>query len=445
MLWVFTIIGLVTSGSILFRLVIAVRIRHRSWMVEAAALAPLAVAWGAQHTSPIGWIALLTAFGIELLRWVTAPSPDSSAGIATTTTDQDDVPSDLAAPPDPRQPGAHQPITDGPTSDEQIEDVLPTAAVGDESHEHAATPARTDSPVAGVDRTDRRFEPAKPEQPAAHDGTTGVGSMTFTTYALLNAPWEATPTVFFASLRRAGRRDAQLMTKGCSGELRTRVRVRAGDVELELVGAATRVPKDELDFAISQLSAPSEAVDISDRHVAHVRFHTECPADTPCRDVVHLHLCAHAALAEFTPVPAVLWPAAGRLVPAADLDKPDDSETSLVTMCVRFRVSHADESAAGYFVSDTVGLHAFGLPDVQVITDGEPGEAVASVVRDLAGGVFNEGCDVQNGRILSPIIDDIWESSLESASFPPQRNVIQLRRKTEDMSEKPPTGSGLQR
>ena len=83
-------------------------------------------------------------------------------------------------------------------------------------------------------------------------------------------------------------------------------------------------------------------------------------------------------------------------------------------------------SDAGRFVADTVGLHAFGLPDIQVVTEGEPDEIVSAVVYELADRFFIAGCEIEDGDELCLAGKTNWRAERIQACFPPERVVLQL-------------------
>ena len=187
--------------------------------------------------------------------------------------------------------------------------------------------------------------------------------------------------------------------------------------------------QDSLDYATRQTWDWPEAAESVGGHVAHVVVTTRAAANTSPALIVRLHHLAHAALSEFAPVLAVLWPEAGRLVPAAslaDLCSRLDDPDALTSSCVNYRVFPLEGSDAGWFVADSVGLHAFGLPDVQVVTEGQPGEAVSAVVYELAGRFFSQGCSVKENDLLTVADGDQWQATRARARFGPDRDVLDV-------------------
>lgn len=369
MLWLFVILGLVTSGSVLCRLSVSEGARRRFWPSLAATALLLVVAWAAQHTTAIGWFALLIAFILEAVQWVAR-----LASRRTTT-----------APP-------LQPIT------------VPEEVQGS-------------PPEAG--------ELLDPEPLPSHEIRTPPRS--FTTVALLRTAWEPAAEVFLASLRRTGQRDAGLSEE--SEEDRSdRIRVRVGTMRLDLATFRTAVTQSQIDYAAEQAWDWPEAAEHVAGHSAHVTLTTQYPAEAAPCTVVQLHHRAHSALAEFAPVVGILWPDACRLLPAASLSDHCGSadDAAPTRCCVNFRVFPLEGAETGHFVADTVGLHAFDLPDIQVVTDREPDDVISAVLYDLAERFFRTGCDLEEGQELHLPSDVCWRVRKTSSRFPPDRSVIQL-------------------
>ncbi|MCZ6816551.1 MAG: hypothetical protein O7F76_07590, partial [Planctomycetota bacterium] len=80
------------------------------------------------------------------------------------------------------------------------------------------------------------------------------------------------------------------------------------------------------------------------------------------------------------------------------------------------------------FVCDTVGLHGFGLPDVEIVTEDEPDEGVSAALAELSGRFFVAGCDVAEGGRVAISDGSTWLASRGKARFAPSRAVIELRR-----------------
>ena len=108
------------------------------------------------------------------------------------------------------------------------------------------------------------------------------------------------------------------------------------------------------------------------------------------------------------------------LVQAADLGSP------MAETCVQFRVFALSEPNDGLFLSDCVGLHALGLPDVQFITASEPGQAVVDTLHGLAERFLTAGCDLADGSAFDMGDGEAWRVTHARGAFPPDREVIQI-------------------
>jgi hypothetical protein len=460
-IWVFAIIGLLTSASALYRLVTAVREENRSWPAEAVVLLLVVAAWIAQHTSTIGWVALLGALGIEARGWIAIrPRGERSPLLKPPLTDLGDPP------PDAEPSNAALPAEQSPPES------LPPECAGAEGQEDEAketTESVTDPAdleeraVEAEDGGDHGTEPslveedtadAEPDEvddsgPAADTVIEETASrlalpIDFTTVVLLNSAWEAAGEVFLASLRRTGQRDAELLTMVPDdqgpGPAKERIMIRTGPMTLQLAGVPRPVGQDQIACAAAQSWDWPEASSSVAGHRAHVLLTTHSPAETPGVDIVHLHRRAHAALGEFSQVLAALWPEAGRLVPpAASLGSTAQSPSAgagqleeggpaIAGCCVNFRVLPLEEPEGGCFVADSLGLHAFGMPDIEIVTEGEPDESVSAVVYELAERFLAAGCSIEEGDEFSLDGKTNWRAERTQARFPPQRGVLQLTR-----------------
>jgi hypothetical protein len=127
-----------------------------------------------------------------------------------------------------------------------------------------------------------------------------------------------------------------------------------------------------------------------------------------------------AELARLTPPTVLSWPQSQRvgnpeLFAAGDLD-------GLIN--VRY-FSIANDP--GVMVMDTLGLHVFGLPDVQChFRDREPGE-IATTLFSTAGYIFQSGDVIADGNTISgPWADERLVCFHEPALLAPSRQVIDV-------------------
>ncbi len=477
MIWVFAILGLLTSASALYRLVTAVREGSRSWPAEAVVLLLVVAAWIAQHTSALGWVALLGALGIEVLGWITfRPRGERSPLLKPPLTDLGDPPIDAgpssAALPAERSAAESLPPECAGAEGQEDEGEEPTESVTDPANlegptveaevggDHGTEPAPAEEdtdhaePEDVDDAVPEEVDDAEPEEVNDPRPTAGTSieeliirpalPIDFTTIVLLGSAWEAAGEVFLASLRRTGQRDAELLSVPPDdqgpGPARERIKIRTGPMTLQLAGAPRPVGQDQIDYAAAQSWDWLEASSSVAGHRANVSLTTHSPAETPGVDIVHLHRRAHAALGEFSQVMAVLWPEAGRLVPpaaslgstaqstSASAGQREEGGAAIAGCCVNFRVLPLEEPEGGCFVADTLGLHAFGMPDIEIVTEGEPDESVSAVMYELAERFLAAGCSIEEGDEFSLDGKTNWRAERTQARFPPQRGVLQLTR-----------------
>ena len=248
-----------------------------------------------------------------------------------------------------------------------------------------------------------------------------------TTYVLLRHPCEVSPRVFLASLRRGGQRDARLADPQ---DAEDDERIEAGDVTLTIRGVDTSCEAEKIEAALPQDASGSEHAVLASAHEAHAVLTLRYDASTPRTHVVRMQHRAHAALTEFLPVVGVLWPKAQRWVPVDDLaplarmaEAPDPS---VVSTCVSYRSFPLDGENAGLVLSDSVGLHAFGLPDVQIVSPRPLDDEATGRFHQLVERFFMSGCDLANDSEFSMGDGDSWRVTYTRSAFAPDREVVQL-------------------
>ena len=143
------------------------------------------------------------------------------------------------------------------------------------------------------------------------------------------------------------------------------------------------------------------------------------------------------AIAEFAPVIAAIWPQGGRITPAADVQTARqtavDSAAGAMETCVSLR---AFPDAGGpdtprRAVSDTAGLFAFGLPDLELVTDGAATVEASAALRDLALNLFDAGVEPRDGTLRDGAEID-WPGAghcrvtRHRSQFDPPRDVIHI-------------------
>jgi hypothetical protein len=290
----------------------------------------------------------------------------------------------------------------------------------------------TEAARLGTDAVPAKRPPPLPGGPDAQAGSLvqppspAPAAIPFTTCVLLRTAWEPSADVFLASLRRGGLRETEMAEKA-DGPLP--IRFHVGPTTLELLSRASPIPAAEIEYAASQSWEWPDASAAVSAHTAHVLVTTRTTEDVPRADIVRLHRRAHAALAEFAPVLGVMWRDAGRLLAPSAIhnDPPEaDADASLVTFCVTFRMFPPSEARPGQYVSDSVGLHAFGLSDVQIATVAEPDETVSIVLYRLVDRFFAAGCEIQDGNEVDMADGGRWRATRCRAVFAPDREVIEL-------------------
>jgi hypothetical protein len=128
---------------------------------------------------------------------------------------------------------------------------------------------------------------------------------------------------------------------------------------------------------------------------------------------------------EHAPPIAVHWLASERVVePQAYLETRTDVE-KLAKGYVNVRLFRIAERSPGECVMDTLGMAAFGLPDMQCHFMGlEPGR-VAAVLFNYAGYVFDRGDVLDDGNTVEGTVPGSkWRCQHETALVDPEREVI---------------------
>ena len=263
---------------------------------------------------------------------------------------------------------------------------------------------------------EKTIQPPDDQAPISSDAPSlpQVVDWSVTTYVLFRRPYDMVPEIFYASLRRNGRRDATMVDSVASERT---TRIQAGPVILELCSIAAPLKMPGLQEVVSE-------------HEAHMILTSAYRTDTPCDQVVRLHHFAHSALAEFAPVLAVLWPSAGRLVWVDDLagllSMAAEPDQPMAETCTEIRVLPFDSENGDLIVSDSVGLHAFGLPDVQIVTPGQPSDTAMTALHQLVERLFKSGCDFVDGAEFSLDGGHTWQMTHTRSAIPPDRQVVQI-------------------
>lgn len=494
MLWIFAILGLVSLMSALYGVSATWNRGGRMLAMHILALALLGVAWAAEHTTTSGWVALGAGAAVELVDWwlwlfsrrvrggamppvlartavATAergrlrpaeprtaiaeapPMPSASKAVVPIASDVvtgegEEKPAE-AVRDDPVVPAPALPLPE-PAEEEPVSEP-PAELLGepaqDEDEEPASgceesAPMEADSIEPVADLTDEPPSAEEPAPPQNDDPTALIETASIeapaeppaplpipsiSTIVFLGRKCDVAPGVFYASLRRSGQRDALMVeAPGADGE----TWIQAGRVMLKLCAKAIPCDPLVLEESLAATSDWPESAAITSGHEAHVVLVSEYAEETPRHEVVRLLHRAHAALAEFAPVVAVLWPDAGRLVGADDLPNllvwAADLDLPMAETCVQFRTIALSEPNDGLFLSDSVGLHGLGLPDIQFITVGEPRDTIRKTLHGLAERFLTVGCDLVDGSAFDTGDGEAWRVTHARGAFPPDRQVIQI-------------------
>ncbi|HKQ49448.1 MAG TPA: hypothetical protein VJZ71_15360 [Phycisphaerae bacterium] len=390
--WLFVILGLVALTSALYGLIFALRAR-RSCIWELLEVGLLSVAWFMHHTTIEGWVALVAAFGVEGLRRFRTQRTSATPPVPATEPVIETSPPDIESPPGPPPIASPHPRPVSSPIGRNAAESEPAAPI---SSAHAMP---LPAPV-----------PPPPPAPAIPP---------LISIALLRSNWHPSPEVFLASLRRGGERGAKLTSSAP-------IRLNVNDLTLELECAPKPLPRTQINDAAAQSWDWPDAARTVAPHAAHVVFTTR--ADTGAtRDAnIRLHCRAQHALAEFAPVIAILWPAAGRLIPAAVLAKliatPGDFDLAKAT-CLNFRTFPLEGPEAGRYLCDTVGFSAFGIADLEVECEGQPTPGLTDAIYRRAqetfeseGEINTDGSTFEHGGIT-------WRMERGESRFTPDRNV----------------------
>jgi hypothetical protein len=247
----------------------------------------------------------------------------------------------------------------------------------------------------------------------------------YVTYALLKVAHDITGDVLTASLRRAGRRDATLSGRKSDGSWQ----IQFGSLFLELSKSA-RLPKQTLEYAAAQTFDWPEALEVCVEHASAVRLATPLHASASRRDLVRLHHEAHAALTEFTQVMAIYWEGPGRLSPESAIKSLSVERGDRPELYINFRSFPSENHTS--VVCDSVGLHAFGLPDVQIVTPGDPDESISALLFDTASGFFRDGCTLTQGQVIPLSSGQRFHAEFTQSRQPPDREVVELAAESTD-------------
>jgi hypothetical protein len=197
------------------------------------------------------------------------------------------------------------------------------------------------------------------------------------------------------------------------------------DATAKTVGAPVALPsKTTLASALDQCRDWPAAAAAVARARAAVKLVDELPSEERLEPFVARVAAAVAKL----PCVAVWWLPAERLVEPAAVAAAARAHDPL-RVALNVRLFHVEKARPDERVIDTVGLAAFGLPDVQCHFFGLDAAAVGALVEDTARYVFAEGDVIGDGdTVPGPEAGGgaPWACRREVALVDPPRDVLDL-------------------
>jgi hypothetical protein len=136
---------------------------------------------------------------------------------------------------------------------------------------------------------------------------------------------------------------------------------------------------------------------------------------------------AVASVMELAPVTALHWLSSDRLVdPAAYFEMTTDL-LRFVGASVNARLFGVKSPESGEAVMDTLGLAAFGLPDLQIHYRGLDHNRLATWLYNLAAFIFEKGDVLENGNAVPGLEPDSpWTCRREWSLVAPKREVVDI-------------------
>ncbi len=464
MFWIFVILGSLTLMVVLHGLVTTWHGPPRVFVFHLAALFFIILAMQQTHNSTLGRMALVCGLAAEVVAGftrrsrrdkTTAGAESKSILIETVTpetitpdTRQQAIESIEESEPEVDEASDHpsemdkteshsgeetqEPIQETPPPDSP-KDSEPDPEPSESSDENADAPTletpSTDDPSAEDDFPSEAIEESASPRPApdppatVSDEPVTVVEHEFTTVVLLERTTTMSGEVFLASLRRSGQRDAKLTEPS---EHDSAIRVKADRIRLDICSFAE--PWQAADESFMPPDTDPDAP--LQTHKAFTSITSVFESTIARDDIIRLHHRAHAALAEFAPAIAAVWPAAGRVVTAAELEslrsQANDASEPMAKTCTRLRSFDLDGPAAGMVLCDTLGLTALGLPDIQLIVEKASDDAIQQIARDLADRFLESGCDLENGSEFILADDRTCRITHTWSAFSPDREAIQF-------------------
>lgn len=444
----FVILGAMTLVAVLYGLIAAWRDRRALVVMHMVALVLVIVAWSMGHLDLIGRISLFLAMLLEAIAWLGIRHDAPAQSVVPQRRASAAVPMFTAEPIyETDVPATAEPIYDdlhsGPEVVGSIDGFGTDAsgdvrATGEAAEAVAAEPfsrLKTDGHEPDDDRQAESISAAPPAMTEAppeapnlrHPANAGV-VICVRTFALLSRPYNVTLSVLLASMKRAGLRQARLVepTDESSPSF-----VEIDGLKVGLVVEDAPVGSRQIESALSQTSLDAESAEAIRGHSAHIAVDVAYDRQADRAEAVLAAMRAQAALMEFAPVIAVIWPEASNIIPAVDapayIQAAAADAGAATAICVSERRFELDGKNAGLLLLDSIGLGAFGLPDVQIVVPEREASRGVEALRALTRHFLLTGCDLPNGGQHEMDDGSMWRVTYTRSAFDPDREVVQIR------------------
>ncbi len=443
MIWVvlFVILGAVSLVAVLSGLIAAWRSRRALVVMHLVALVLVIVAYAMGHMDLIGRISLAAAMLLEAIAWFGVRHDLPARSIVAGSQSGSASPMFAAeAIYESQIPVTAEPIYDDqhPAPAERLE--TDEASVVAQVTDHDADPDSNREAATAVDAGDTSSfisEPASAQltdpAPSLQKHATGDTEICLRTIALLARKYHVTLSVLLASMKRAGIRQARLV-EPADGHVPAYIVIDSLKVGLDVFEEP--VDRHRVESALAQSGIDGADADAVREHAAYIAIDVAYDQQTARPDAVVIALRAQAALMEFAPVIAVVWPEAANLILASDaadhIDASIEDTGAVTKACVSERRFELDGQNAGLIVFDSLGLGAFGLPDAQVVIAESHECQGVDALRELTRHFLLQGCDLPDGGRHRLGDGSSWRVSYTRSAFDPDREVVQVRPDTDN-------------
>jgi hypothetical protein len=138
---------------------------------------------------------------------------------------------------------------------------------------------------------------------------------------------------------------------------------------------------------------------------------------------------------ELAPCSAIYWTTSERLV-SPDLYQQNQASGDIIYPAVNVRLFRILERAPGECVMDTLGLSAFGLPDLQCHFSQLDPSQMAQILFNISYYIYDQGDVIQDGHTIQGLTpNQKWKCQHEMALVSPEREVV-------DINPGPPYAAG---